>query len=116
MNESKIQAAIVQYLQSKKIFFHSVPNEAAGRNKVAQMQLVTMGLRAGVADLVVWWPCKEGVSIGYLEVKTSTGVLSPRQKKFLDRCRDTGIRYDVARSVEDVEKMLVQLTNSGDRV
>jgi hypothetical protein len=102
MTELQIQAAICRYLQSCGVFFHSVPNEAAGRNPVAQMQLVTIGLRAGVADLVVWW----ADGIGYLEVKTATGKQSKRQEAFEKKCRDYGVAYDLARSVDDVGKLL----------
>lgn len=101
--EAKIQAEVVQYLQSQKIFCHSVPNEAAGTQMIRQMQLIAMGLRKGVADLVVWWP--DG-RIGYLEMKDRKGRQSDVQKVFEKRCNDYGVRYDLARSVEDVKKLV----------
>lgn len=73
--ETIIQAKIVAHLQEKGIFCHSVPNEAASSAK-QMMRLISMGLRRGVADLVVWWP--DG--IGYLEVKTERAS-NPKRKK-----------------------------------
>jgi hypothetical protein len=102
MTELQIQAAICRYLQSVGIFFHSVPNEAAGRNKVAHMQLISAGLRAGVADMVVWLP--DGIA--YIEVKTATSSQSQRQKAFEGKCKDYGVRYYLVRSVEDVRRIV----------
>jgi hypothetical protein len=104
--EAKIQAAICQLLQVHKIFFHSVPNELAGgggKNVVIRMsQFKAVGLRPGVADLVVWFPS----GIAYVEVKTPIGKLSDSQVRFKRRCREYGVPYHVVRSVEDVEKLI----------
>src|SRR5690554_5224799 len=54
--EAKIQADIVRYLSSEGVFCHSVPNEGAGTDKMRTMRMITMGLRPGTADLVVWLP------------------------------------------------------------
>ncbi len=101
-SEARIQQEIVQFLQSENIFCHSVPNEAGGRSMIAQSQLVAMGLRSGVADLVVWWP--DG--IGYVEVKDRKGKQSKRQIVFEQKCKDHGIDYRLVRSVEDVRAIL----------
>lgn len=116
-SEARIQQEIVLYLQSVGIFVHSVPNEGAGKGRdgmMRTMQLVSMGLKKGVADLVVWWPRKEGdgagYEVGYLEIKTPTGSQSQAQKAFELRCRKGGIRYDLARSVDDVKKLVEERT------
>lgn len=96
--EAKIQAAIVKALRQNGYFCHSVSNEAAGDNPVRQGQFITMGLYPGVADLVVWLP---GGRVGYLEIKTATGKLSPNQEKFRDRCLSAGVPWGIARSVEE---------------
>ena len=101
--EAKIQAEIVEYLSGKGIFCHSVPNEGAGTDKLRTMRMITMGLRPGTADLVVWFP---GRVIGYLEVKTETGQLSENQRRFKRRCEENGVFYAVVRSVEDVQQIL----------
>ena len=103
--ESILQAQIVKLLQSHGVFCHSCPNEGAAGNKVRTMQMITMGLRPGVADLVVWWPATPPV-IGYLEIKTPTGKQSPAQVKFQARCIEAGVPYDLARSVEEVKILI----------
>lgn len=102
MLEAKIQSEIIQLMQKEKIFCHSVPNEAAGRSKVAQMQLVAMGLRKGVADLVVWW----SHGIGYVEVKRPGGKQSVFQKHFEQMCIDAGFTYDLVYSVDDMKNLI----------
>ena len=99
MKESRIQYEICQYLQEHDYFFHSVPNEAPGQNKVRAMQMVAMGLRSGVADLVVW--LRHG-TVAYLEVKTPEGKQSKSQVHFQSRCEKHGLEYYVVRSVDDV--------------
>ena len=104
MTEAQIQHEVVMYLQKENIFCHSVPNELAGANAGARMsQFVATGLRKGVADLIVWWP--DG-KLGYVEMKTPTGSQSKVQKTFEQRCREYGVRYDLARSVEDVARLV----------
>ena len=70
---------------------------------MAQMQLVSAGLRAGVADLVVFWP--DG-HIGFVEMKDWKGKQSQKQKAFEKICIDYGTTYDLCRSVEDVALLL----------
>lgn len=105
--ESVIQHDIVMFLQGEGVFCHSVPNEGAGNGgAVRTMQLVAMGLRPGVADLVVWWPFQDMIRVGYVEVKTKRGKQSERQKHFEERCAQADIPYLVVRSVEDVRQWL----------
>ena len=101
--EDHIQYAICQYLQLRGIYFHSVPNEAAGNNPRRQSHLISLGLRAGVADMVVFYPAG---TVTYLEVKSATGRQSDKQRSFQQHCTDHGIEYHVVRSVEDVCKVL----------
>ena len=97
-SESRIQAEIVKALHGAGIFCHSVPNEAAGSNAIRQGQMITMGLRPGVADLVVWLP---GGRVAYIEVKAPGGKQSPAQVRFEARCKESGILYGVVRSVSE---------------
>lgn len=99
--EAKIQAAIVQLLQLHGIYRHSVPNERLSSPQ-AMGRLISMGLRPGVADLVVWWPS----GIGYLEVKAPKGRQSEKQKAFQKRCEEYGVPYDLAYSVDDVVRLI----------
>lgn len=105
-SESRIQQEIVLYLQAHGIFCHSVPNEGAGGDALRSSKLVAMGMRAGVADLVVWYPSKSGVEIGYIEVKDRKGKQSQRQMAFEEKCKASGISYSLVRSVQDVEEIL----------
>lgn len=107
MLENKIQAECFALLNRHGIFAHSVPNEGGGRSAVMQGQLVAMGLRKGVADMVVWWSS----GIGYVEFKTSKGKQSEAQKTFERLCHERGISYDIVRSVDDMEKLILYNTN-----
>lgn len=90
------------------MFCHSVPNEGAGKDgAIRTARLVGMGMRAGVADLVVWWPALSGgTDVGYVEVKTADGRQSERQRAFQAKCAEHGVPYMVARSVADVKNEL----------
>lgn len=101
-SEQKIQAEIVQALQSAGLYFFSVANEAAGRSAVAQMQLIAMGLRPGVADLVVLTP----PTVIFLEIKTPDGKQSDKQIKFQKKVESMGYRYEIARSIEDIQWLI----------
>ncbi len=101
-SEAQIQAETVQLLQRERIFCHSVPNEGAGSDMIRTTQLIALGLRKGVADLVVWWP--DG--IGYLEMKRPGGSQSREQQVFERKCREYGVSYDLAHSVEEVEAII----------
>lgn len=106
-DEALIQIEIVKYLQKAGVFSFAVSNEAYGRSKVQQMQLVSMGLRSGVSDLVLWLPMPDdSILHHYVEVKKPTGKQSTMQKKFQSRCEQHGISYTVVYSVSDVEKIL----------
>lgn len=106
MLEARIQADIVKYLsvlrKNGQIEFFSVPNEAAG-NAVRQGQMIAMGLRPGVSDLVV---LSAGGRTIFLEVKNETGVQRDVQKKFQQTVEKLGFKYFIVRSVEDVKKII----------
>ena len=113
--ELKLQHDCVMYLRSLGIFCHSVPNEAGGRSRIQQGQLVSAGLVSGVADLVVWWPTPPSstplplfypVVIGYVEFKTEEGRQSEHQKAFQRRCIGCGIEYAVIRSLDDMKELV----------
>lgn len=98
-SESKIQAEIVKAFQERGIFCHSVPNEGAGKDAAIRTgRLITMGLKPGVADLVVFHPAG---SVTYIEVKAIGGKQSPAQIKFQARCKEHGVGYHVVYSLQD---------------
>jgi len=102
-DEAKIQAEIVKAYQAAGVFIFSVPNEAAAGNAVRQGQLITMGLKPGVSDLVAFIP---GRGVTFIEVKTPTGKQSPAQTRFEERCKDFGAEYHLVRSVDDAMALI----------
>lgn len=108
MLEARIQVDIVRYLaelrKTGKLEFFCVPNEAAS-NPVRQGQMIAMGLRPGVSDLVV---LLTGRRVLFLEVKNETGVQRESQKKFQQTVRNLGFEYFIVRSTDDVKKILLE--------
>ena len=106
MLEAKIQAEIVKYLiplrRNGSLDFFSVPNEGAS-NPIRQGQLIAMGLRPGVSDLVIMFP--EGRTV-FVEVKNETGTQSKAQIEFEQTCHELGFEFVLVRSVEDVKRIL----------
>ncbi len=100
--ESKLQYEIVLFLQDQGYFFYSVPNEAKRSPQLAA-RLKAMGMRSGVADLVVLLPGGRSV---FLEVKTATGKQATMQKLFEQRVTELGFVYQIVRSVQDVQSVL----------
>ena len=111
--ESKIQHEIVMALQGAGVYCHSVPNEGAGESRNRTMQLMAIGMKPGVADLVLWVPVGKKTAIAYLEIKTPSGRLSDAQRRFMARCADSGIPYGVARSVDDAMAFVRALQEQG---
>lgn len=99
--EDAIQAECYRFLCDRNVFAHSVPNESAGRTAAMQSRLVSMGLRSGVADMVVWWP--DG--IGYVEFKNRTGRQRLAQQRFEELCIATGIEYSLVRSLDEMKEL-----------
>ncbi len=105
MKESDIQKAIVEYLILMGVYFFAINNEMAGWGKQAMIRtrhFVAMGLRAGASDLVLVLQGK----VIFLEVKTETGRLSSNQRAFRNMVESLGHRYEVVRSVSDVERVI----------
>ncbi len=108
MSEAKIQADIVQYLQTRGVYFFSVPNEAAGRDAAIRMaRLKAMGLRSGVSDMVLIFPGQ----VVFVEVKDEKGKQSDNQRRFQDKVNELGFDYFLVKSVEDVEKVVDKFIN-----
>lgn len=105
MKESDLQKAIVEYLELMGVYFFAINNEMAGGGKSAKIRMQhfkAMGLRAGASDLVLVLREK----VVFMEVKTEKGRQSESQKTFQMVVESLGHRYEVVRSVGDVEKLL----------
>jgi len=76
-----------------------VPNDASGKTSMAKAgRLKSMGLRAGISDLVLIGPSGQA---HFLEIKTATGRLSESQERFRAMCEKRGWNYAVVRSVDE---------------
>ena len=105
MKESDLQKAIVEYLDLMGVFYFAVNNEMAGGGKQAKIRMAhfkAMGLRAGASDLVLVLRGK----VVFVEVKTEKGRQSESQKRFQMVVEELGHRYEIVRSVYDVERVL----------
>jgi len=105
MKESDLQKAIVEYLDLMGVFYFAVNNEMAGGGKSAKIRMQhfkAMGLRAGASDLVLVLREK----VVFMEVKTEKGRQSESQKRFQMVVEELGHRYEIVRSVYDVERVL----------
>lgn len=107
-SEDYIQTEVVAWFQERGIFCHSVPNEAKGRKVETQSRLVKMGLRGGVADLVVWWKVDGKIKIGYVELKDRKGTLKKKQIVFREICAENGVSFHLARGIGDIEKITLE--------
>jgi hypothetical protein len=106
--EAKIQASIVQYLQILGIFCFSCPNERKASPQ-AMGRLISMGLRPGVSDLILWL----GDKTVYMEVKTPKGKQSEAQKRFQKRCEESGRIYCVVHSLDEAMKVVDEYGKEG---
>ena len=85
-----------------KCFWFHVPNTHSGGVRWGS-KLKSLGLRAGVSDLVFMLP---GGKCACMELKTPSGRLSPKQRDFREVCDELDVPYVICRSLEDVEDNL----------
>jgi len=104
--EAQIQKAVIDLLavheaQGRLIYF-AVPN-GGRRDVVTAANLKRLGVRAGVADIVLLVP---GMGDGnpytiFWELKTAKGSLSAEQKLFRNKVRAMGFTHAIIRSADD---------------
>lgn len=105
--EVELQAAVFDWIRSVDFrnaeIFH-VPN---GRqlDRLEAATVSRLGVRRGVADLAVM--LDDGRQ-GWIELKAEIRALEPEQRAFGAICARLGHRFAVARSVEDVRRLLVE--------
>lgn len=85
------------------LWFH-VPN-GEKRDESTAGKLKAMGVLAGVPDFVFVLP---NAQAAFLELKAADGVLSDPQIDFRDRVLAAGCGYATARSLDEVEAVLVR--------
>ena len=106
--EAKIQQEIYVYFNNKyclknhktRCCIFSVPNESA--NVKETMHKISMGLRAGVSDLIIVIPNK----VLFVEVKTLNGTQRNEQKDFENVVTDLGFDYILVRSLDEFIKKI----------
>lgn len=95
-----IWSALAAALPADAVAWHSANGER--RDKATAAKLASMGVTAGVADLIIL--CR-GRSLA-LEIKMPTGSLSGAQKLWRERWIRAGGEYAVVRSVTDALKVV----------
>lgn len=104
MTEQAIQRAIASYLDvalPDDVFYTAV-NPIPGKTKAAAGISKSMGMKAGVPDLIL---CFNGKFIG-IEVKKEGGYLSKSQKVVHAHIEHAGGRIFTVRSIDDVQELL----------
>lgn len=104
--EEDLQKIVVRFLQlaCPKAVFFAVPNQKGTRKTWEQGLLKSLGVRAGVADLVFVLP--EG-RVGFIELKApDNGRQSADQAVFEEDVRALGAPYLICRSLAEVEGAL----------
>lgn len=107
LKESDIQILVADWLRlyesARDFIFFSVPNEGLDRASPARLaKLKRMGLRPGVADIVIIWHGRAY----FLELKTATGKQSEHQSAFQADCFYAGAEYGLAHSFEEAQKIV----------
>lgn len=105
MTEQKLHIDVAAYLDAvldpDACWYSTVPSGGGG--KVRGAFLKAMGLKKGVADILL---IPRGRCACWIELKTATGRLSPEQRALHARLRDLGCLVAVCRSVDEVEGVL----------
>lgn len=101
LTEAKIQEAVVAWLDRQGLPFTHIPSEGK-RSKAHAAKLHRMGLRKGWPDLVILLP--DGV--GFLELKTPKGKISPEQQAFADECQKRNIPHAFAYGYKEAIEVL----------
>lgn len=113
--EQKIHRAIADYCRvalPREVVWTTFPAGGGGRIRGGILQ--SLGLVAGVSDMLFMWRGRvyfdQGDSvaapaIGWLEIKSDKGRLSPEQVAFSNRVLDLGHKTAIARSIDDARNV-----------
>lgn len=97
--EQKIHRAVVQHLAARSMpgvfYFH--PANGGKRNLIEAKIFKSLGVRAGVPDLILFYRAQ----IFGLELKAANGRLTPLQRQTLNDMEVAGARTAVARSLDE---------------
>ena len=99
-----------QYPQLKKLLF-AVPN-GGKRHIVTATNLKKQGVRAGVSDLVLLYPCTD-YPFMCLELKTPKGTQEDSQKEFQKSVESVGGLYVLIRTFDEFKDIIVRYMTLG---
>ena len=99
-SEDAIHIAIKDALMWHGIRVRHAANDGK-RSIGAAMRLKRLGMVAGDPDLRIWKPGFEGPLVGFLEVKSATGKLTPAQREEIALLKADGFPVAVVRSVDE---------------
>ena len=107
MKESQLHKACADYLhlvenRHDDFLWYTVANEGPGANKVRAAKFKAVGVRPGVADIMI---LHSGKAIA-IELKTAKGVISEKQKVFAKSFTQAGGEYFICRSLNQLETIL----------
>lgn len=102
ISEESIHKTVMEWVRShpmiKKLVLH-FPNEGHRTNRFGKL-LKDMGMRAGVADLLIAMG-RHGFNGAWIELKSAKGVVSDAQKEFLDDMSQQGYFTAVCWSIDE---------------
>lgn len=102
--EDSLQIAVADYLrlQYTDLLSWHTPN-GGKRNKREAARLKRMGVRPGVADVMLYWLDSDlCMNAGAIELKCGKNKLQPSQVTFRNDWMNTGGHYAICRSVDEV--------------
>ena len=113
MNENYLQQSIYLWYQNtyvikdRRCMILSIPNGGL-RDKMTAITMKATGLYKGAADLLVvyrGW-------VGFVELKTETGIQSPAQRQFEAHCIEAGIPYHLVRSLAEFQQLIARIEDA----
>lgn len=103
--ETSVQLSILRFMKFKGFYGGKTRTMGVKRGKSFCFDPFTF---TGFPDLTFFGEVFGDYRLIFIEVKASKGVQSDKQKEFQRCCEAAGVKYILARSVEDVERELTQ--------
>jgi hypothetical protein len=112
-SEHELQKACVkwfgyQYPEYKDLLI-AIPN-GGKRHLTTAKKLKAEGAKAGVPDLLFALPKTPFASL-WIEMKTEKGVISEKQKHYINRLQQVGFTTSVCRSFDEFERTITDYIN-----
>lgn len=105
--EDDLQMAVADYLrmQCPSLLWLHVPN-GGKRNAREGARFKRMGVKPGVADILMFWRTGDKHHMAAIELKSEKGKQEPSQKIFQHNWTFLGGQYAICRSIDDVTACL----------